>query len=90
MLDKIVKTLKPRGILLVVDHSSKPEAGNSQAGSLHRIEESYAERDFPNRPPLVHCILRAKIILPRENADAAIVRAAQRRWTRARRSSTSA
>jgi len=49
VLDKIVKTLKPRGILLVVDHSSKPEAGSSQAGSLHRIEESYAEHDFESR-----------------------------------------
>jgi predicted methyltransferase len=49
VLDKIVKTLKPRGILLIVDHSSKPEAGSSQAGSLHRIEESYAEHDFESR-----------------------------------------
>ena len=49
VLDKIVKTLKPRGILLVIDHSAKPGAGNSQAGSLHRIEESYAEHDFESR-----------------------------------------
>jgi len=49
VLDKIVKTLKPGGILLIVDHSSKPGAGNSQAGSLHRIEESYAEHDFESR-----------------------------------------
>lgn len=49
VLDKIVKTLKPRGILLIVDHSTKPGAGNSQAGSLHRIEESFAEHDFESR-----------------------------------------
>jgi predicted methyltransferase len=49
VLDKIVKTLKPHGILLLVDHSSKPGAGNSQAGSLHRIEESYAQHDFESR-----------------------------------------
>ncbi|MEL4403032.1 hypothetical protein AAEJ42_22635, partial [Shewanella algae] len=49
VLDKIVRTLKPRGILLVVDHSSRPQAGSSQAGSLHRIEESYAEQDFESR-----------------------------------------
>jgi predicted methyltransferase len=49
VLDKIVKTLKPGGILLIIDHSSKPGAGSSQAGSLHRIEESYAEHDFESR-----------------------------------------
>jgi len=49
VLDKIVKTLKPHGILLIVDHSTKPGAGNSQAGSLHRIEESYAQHDFESR-----------------------------------------
>jgi predicted methyltransferase len=49
VLDKIVKTLKPHGILLIVDHSTKPGAGNSQAGALHRIEESYAQHDFESR-----------------------------------------
>jgi len=49
VLDKIVKTLKPHGVLLIVDHSSKPGAGNREAGSLHRIEESYAEHDFQSR-----------------------------------------
>jgi predicted methyltransferase len=49
VLDKIVKTLKPGGVLLIIDHSSKDGAGNSQAGSLHRIEESYAEHDFESR-----------------------------------------
>ena len=49
VLDKIVKTLKPHGILLIVDHSTKLGAGNSQAGSLHRIDESYAQHDFESR-----------------------------------------
>jgi len=49
VLDKLVKTLKPHGILVIVDHSSKPGAGNNVAGSLHRIEESYALHDFESR-----------------------------------------
>jgi predicted methyltransferase len=49
VLDKLVKTLKPHGILVIVDHSSKPGAGNTEAGSLHRIEESYALHDFESR-----------------------------------------
>jgi predicted methyltransferase len=49
VLDKIVKTLKPGGTLLIVDHSSQPGAGNTVAGSLHRIEESYAVHDFESR-----------------------------------------
>jgi predicted methyltransferase len=49
VLDKLVKTLKPHGILVIVDHSSKPGAGNTEAGSLHRIEESYARHDFESR-----------------------------------------
>lgn len=48
-LDKMVKILKPRGVLLVIDHSTQPGAGSSQAGSLHRIEESYAQHDFESR-----------------------------------------
>jgi predicted methyltransferase len=49
VLDKLVKTLKPHGILVVVDHSSKPGAGNTEAGTLHRIEDSYALHDFESR-----------------------------------------
>jgi predicted methyltransferase len=49
VLDKLVKTLKPHGILVIVDHSSQPGAGNTEAGSLHRIEESYALHDFESR-----------------------------------------
>jgi predicted methyltransferase len=49
VLDKLVKTLKPHGILVIVDHSSKPGAGNTVAGSLHRIDETYALHDFESR-----------------------------------------
>jgi len=49
VLDKIVKVLKPHGILLIIDHSSKAGADNTVAGSLHRIDESYAQHDFESR-----------------------------------------
>jgi len=49
VLDKLVKTLKPGGTLLIVDHSSKPGAGTSDASSLHRIDEAYALHDFESR-----------------------------------------
>jgi predicted methyltransferase len=49
VLDKLVKTLKPGGTLVIVDHSSKPGAGNTVASSLHRIDEAYALHDFESR-----------------------------------------
>jgi predicted methyltransferase len=49
VLDKLVKTLKPGGTLVLVDHSSKPGAGNTVASSLHRIDEAYALHDFESR-----------------------------------------
>jgi len=49
VLDKLVKTLKPGGTLVLVDHSSKPGAGASVASALHRIEEAYAQQDFESR-----------------------------------------
>jgi predicted methyltransferase len=49
VLDKLVKTLKPGGTLVIVDHSSKPGAGTSDASSLHRIDEAYALHDFESR-----------------------------------------
>jgi predicted methyltransferase len=38
--------VKPGGILLLVDHSAKAGSGSADAGSLHRIDEAYARRDF--------------------------------------------
>jgi predicted methyltransferase len=49
VLDQLARALKPGGILLLVDHSAKPGTGNGAASSLHRIEESYAVKDFESR-----------------------------------------
>ncbi|MGH8212523.1 MAG: class I SAM-dependent methyltransferase [Rhodanobacteraceae bacterium] len=46
VLDQLQRALKPGGVLLVVDHSAKPGTGNSDAGTLHRIEEQYARKDL--------------------------------------------
>ena len=49
VLDQLVRALKPGGVLLLVDHSAKPGSGVTVASSLHRIEESYAVKDFESR-----------------------------------------
>jgi predicted methyltransferase len=46
VLDQLARALKPRGILLLVDHSAKAGHGRSDAGELHRIEEAFAIKDF--------------------------------------------
>jgi predicted methyltransferase len=46
VLEQLSRALKPRGILLLVDHSARTGHGNSDAGELHRIEEAYAVKDF--------------------------------------------
>ena len=46
VLDQLAHALKPGGIVLLVDHSAKAGSGNTVASSLHRIEESYAVKDF--------------------------------------------
>jgi predicted methyltransferase len=45
-LDQLAKALKPGGTLLVVDHSAKEGSASNDAGSLHRIEEAYAKKDW--------------------------------------------
>lgn len=45
-LNQIARVVKPGGVLLLVDHSAKPGTGSADAGSLHRIDEAYARRDF--------------------------------------------
>jgi predicted methyltransferase len=47
-LDKVYSALKPGGKLLIEDHQARPGAGNSDAGTLHRIEEGFAMNDFEN------------------------------------------
>ncbi len=49
VLDQLVRALKPGAVLLLVDHSAKAGTGNTVASSLHRIEESYAVKDFESR-----------------------------------------
>jgi predicted methyltransferase len=46
VLDQLAQALKPHGVLLLVDHSAKKGHGSSDAGTLHRIEESFAIKDF--------------------------------------------
>jgi predicted methyltransferase len=49
VLDQLARVLKPDGVLLLVDHSAKAGSGNTAASTLHRIEESYAIKDFESR-----------------------------------------
>lgn len=46
VLDQLLDALKPGGVLLVVDHSAKAGTGSHDAGTLHRIAEAYARKDF--------------------------------------------
>lgn len=46
VLDQLAKALKPGGSVVVVDHKAKAGTGSSDAGSLHRIDEAYARKDF--------------------------------------------
>jgi predicted methyltransferase len=46
VLTEIARVVKPGGIVLLVDHSAQPGTGSTQAGTLHRIDEEYARRDF--------------------------------------------
>ena len=46
VLDQLALALKPRGVLLLVDHSARKGHGNSDATTLHRIEEDFAIKDF--------------------------------------------
>ena len=49
VLTQLSRALKPGGVLLLVDHSAKAGSGNTVASSLHRIEESFAVKDFESR-----------------------------------------
>jgi predicted methyltransferase len=46
VLDQLSRALKPGGVLLLIDHSAKAGHGKADAGELHRIEESFAVKDF--------------------------------------------
>jgi predicted methyltransferase len=49
VLDQIAQAVKPGGVVLLVDHSSKPGRGSAEASSLHRIDEAFAKKDFESR-----------------------------------------
>jgi predicted methyltransferase len=46
VLDQLQHALKPGGVIVVEDHSAKPGSGNADAGTLHRIDEEFARKDF--------------------------------------------
>jgi predicted methyltransferase len=46
VLDQLSRALKVGGVLLLIDHSAKAGHGKADAGELHRIEESFAVKDF--------------------------------------------
>jgi predicted methyltransferase len=46
VLSQLAASLKPGGVLLVVDHSAKPGSGAADASALHRIDEAYAVKDI--------------------------------------------
>ncbi|MEP6482991.1 MAG: methyltransferase domain-containing protein [Rudaea sp.] len=46
VLNQFHKALKPGGVIIVEDHSAKPGTGKDDAGSLHRIDEAFAKKDF--------------------------------------------
>ena len=43
---RLFEALKPRGVLVIADHSAAPGAGTSVGKSLHRIEESALRREI--------------------------------------------
>ncbi len=49
VLDQVASSLKPGGVLLLVDHSAKAGTGNADASPLHRIDEAFARKDFESR-----------------------------------------
>lgn len=49
VLDQLVKSLKPHGTLVIVDHSAKAGARATVASTLHRIGEGFAVHDFETR-----------------------------------------
>ena len=46
VMNEIARVVKPGGIVLLVDHSAKTGTGSSAAGTLHRIDQEFARRDF--------------------------------------------
>jgi len=49
VLDDIARSVKPGGVVVIVDHSAKSGTGTSASSSLHRIDEGYARKDWESR-----------------------------------------
>ncbi len=49
LIDQVVRALKPNGMLLVEDHSTKPGSGTGDATKLHRIEEAFVRAELEKR-----------------------------------------
>ena len=43
---QIHRSLKPGGLLAIVDHSARQGTGSSSAQDLHRIDENFARKDI--------------------------------------------
>ncbi len=41
----VIAALKPQGMYVIADHSGCPGTGISEAGTLHRIEEAYLQKE---------------------------------------------
>jgi len=62
----VFKALEPGGIYGVIDHSTRPGAGTSEAKSLHRIEESVVVGEIEK----AGFVLEASAAFMRNPADA--------------------
>lgn len=45
-LAQVHRSLKPGGVLAIIDHSAKPGTGKAAAQDLHRIDEEFAKEDI--------------------------------------------
>ena len=48
-MPQLLKSLKPGGKFLVIDHSAKAGSGISDSKTLHRIEDSFVKQDLQKR-----------------------------------------
>jgi len=46
LFEAIHRSLKPGGVLIIIDHHAAPGTGNAHAQDLHRIDAEFAERDI--------------------------------------------
>lgn len=78
----VLRSLKPHGVYLIIDHSGRPGTGTTEVQSLHRIEEAVVRKDLA----AAHFTLAASADFLRNPADtrdwsASPGKAAERRGT---------